>query len=152
MTMKNKALSRSQIREVAFQALFPLDFNEELTKKDAIDAVFQMDKAEWLSDDQTEFVPVYLDTLVDGVCEKKEDLDKVIASHLSKNWTLNRIAKTDLIILRIAIFEMMFVPNEDVPQKVALNEALELAKTYSDDTSRRFINGVLSAVMNELDK
>lgn len=150
--MKNKALSRSQIREVAFQALFPLDFNEELSKKDAIDAVFKMDKEEWLSEDQSEFVPAYLDLLVDGVCGKKDELDEIISRHLSKNWTLNRIAKTDLTILRLAVFEMMFVSNDDVPQKVALNEALELAKTYSDDTSRRFVNGVLSSVMNEINE
>ena len=69
--MKNNALTRSQIREVALQALFPLDVNEELTKKDAIQAVFEMDKTQWLNEEQTAFVPVYLDTLVDGVILKK---------------------------------------------------------------------------------
>ncbi len=150
--MKNKSLSRSQIREIAFQALFPLDFNEDLTKEDAIATVFEMDKTQWLNEEQTEFVPAYLDVLVDGVCVKKDELDAIITKHLNKNWTIKRIAKTDLIILRLAIFEMTYVSSEDVPNKVALNEALELAKTYSDDTSRRFINGVLSAVMKELEE
>lgn len=149
--MKNKSLNRSQIREIAFQALFPLDFNEDLTKEDAIATVFEMDKTQWLNEDQTEFVPEYLDVLVDGVCVKKDELDALITKHLNKNWTLKRIAKTDLMILRLAIFEMKYVSKEDVPNKVPLNEALELAKNYSDDASRRFINGVLSAVMSELE-
>ncbi len=147
--MKNNALTRSQIREVALQALFPLDVNEELTKKDAIQAVFEMDKTQWLNEEQTAFVPVYLDTLVDGVILKKNELDGIIEEHLSKNWQLKRLSKIDLIILRLAIFEMKYVAEEDVPDKVALNEALELAKKYSDDASRKFINGLLSAVMKE---
>lgn len=148
--MKKNKLSRGEIREIALQALFPLDFNEDLTKQDALDAVFEMDKTQWLNEEQTEFVPLYLDTLIDGVCVKKAELDELISHYLKKNWSLKRIAKIDLIILRLAIFEMKYVDETEVPDKVALNEALELTKKYSDDPSRKFVNGVLSAVMQDL--
>lgn len=150
MTMSKANMSRSEIREIAFQSLFPLNFNAALTKEDALEAVYELDHAEWLTDDKLQFTPVYLDTLIDGVLLKQAELDEVIKKHLSKNWNLNRIAKTDLIILRLAIFEFLYVSETDVPHVVALNEALELSKKYTDDSSRKFINGVLSNVLNEI--
>lgn len=141
-------LKRHTIREKALQALFPLAFQEELTKQDAIRYALEHDVAE-LNDEETEFVPAYLDLLVEGVCAKQSELDGLIESHL-KGWTLARIAKTDLVIMRIGLFEMLYV--EDVPGKVAVNEAIELAKKFSDDASRKFINGVLSAILNEQTK
>lgn len=141
-------LNRHEIREKALQSLFPLDFNEDLTKQDAITYALELDHREWVSEDGEEFVPLYLDMVVDGVCVKQAELDALIEKHL-KRWTLSRIAKTDLIILRIALFEMLYV--EDVPGKVALNEALELAKKFSDDESRKFVNGVLSNALAEID-
>lgn len=146
----SKQMKRSEIREIAFQSLFPLNFNTTLTKEDAVQAVYELDHTEWLTDDQLQFTPQYLDILIDGVLAKQTELDEMIKSHLSKNWHLGRIAKTDLIILRIALFEFMYVDNQDVPNVVALNEALELAKKYADDTSRKFINGVLSSVLTEI--
>ncbi|MFV0561103.1 MAG: transcription antitermination factor NusB [Enterococcus sp.] len=143
----NKELSRHKIREMALQALFPLDFNTDLSKEDAILHAIELDHQEMVSEDQSEFVPVYLDTLVGGVCAKKAELDETIGNHLKDNWTIQRISKMDLVILRIAIFEMRYVT--DVPATVALNEAIELAKTFSDDRSRKFVNGVLSNVLKE---
>ncbi|WP_170924865.1 transcription antitermination factor NusB [Candidatus Enterococcus clewellii] len=145
----SKEFTRHEIREKALQSLFPLDFNSDLTKQDAITHALELDQVEMVSEDGEEFVPVYLDVLVGGVCEKKAELDQTIHSHLGKNWTIQRIAKMDLIILRMAIFEMNYV--SDVPNTVALNEALELTKKYSDDRSRKFVNGVLSNVMKELE-
>lgn len=145
----NKELSRHEIREMALQALFPLDFNTDLTKEDAIFNAIELDHQEMINEEQSEFVPVYLDTLVGGVCVKKASLDTIIEKHLKNNWRINRISKMDLIILRIAIFEMMYV--DDVPATVALNEAIELAKTFSDDRSRKFVNGMLSNVLKELE-
>ncbi|MBP1045409.1 transcription antitermination factor NusB [Enterococcus sp. BWM-S5] len=145
----SKEFTRHEIREKALQSLFPLDFNSDLTKQDAITHALELDHAEMISEDGEDFVPVYLDVLVGGVCEKKDELDQTINTHLGKNWTIQRIAKMDLIILRMAIFEMNYV--NDVPNTVALNEAIELAKKYSDDRSRKFVNGVLSNVMKEIE-
>lgn len=146
--MNNLELTRHEIREKALQALFPLDFNAELSKQDAIYYTLELDQREWVSEDEESFVPLYLDMLVEGVCVKKEELDTYIQKYL-KGWSLTRIAKIDLVIMRIALFEMLYV--EEVPSKVAVNEAIELTKKFSDDTSRKFVNGVLSNAMKEID-
>ena len=146
--MSNPSFTRHEIREKALQSLFPLDSNADLTKQDAISYALELDHEELISEDGEEFVPTYLDVLVGGVCDKKNELDERITKHLGSKWTLGRIAKIDLIILRMAIFEMTYVNN--VPNTVALNEAIELTKKYSDDHSRKFVNGVLSNVMKEI--
>ncbi|MHC5215886.1 transcription antitermination factor NusB [Enterococcus sp. LJL128] len=146
--MSKEAFTRHEIREKALQALFPLDFNSDLTKQDAITHALELDHGEIVSEDGEEFVPVYLDVLVGGVCDKKAEMDQMIEAHLGKGWIINRIAKMDLVIMRIAIFEMLYV--SDVPNTVALNEAIELTKKYSDDHSRKFVNGVLSNIMKEI--
>lgn len=136
-------LSRHEIREKALQALYPFDFTTEVTKEKAMAYALEYNN-ELVSEDGLAFVPDYLDVIVAGVCEHKDELDELIKGNLKK-WTLNRIAKPDLIILRIAIFEMKY--SSDIPTKVALNEALELTKKYSDDDSRKFVNGVLSNII-----
>ena len=146
----SKELSRHEIRKMALQALFPLDFNQDLDKKDAIMQAIELEHHEMVDEEQENFVPAYLDKLVAGVCEHKADLDELIQKHLKKGWSIKRLSKMDLCILRIASCEMMY--EADVPNKVALNEALELTKTFSDDQSRKFVNGVLSAINTDLTK
>ncbi|HPR81796.1 MAG TPA: transcription antitermination factor NusB [Enterococcus sp.] len=145
----SKELSRHEIRQMAVQALFPLDFNQDLEKKDAIFHAIELEYEDMIDEEHENFVPTYLDLLVTGVCENKESLDKMIQEHLRRGWSLQRLSKMDVTILRIALFEMLYVDN--VPNKVALNEAIELAKTFSDDQSRKFINGVLSTINNKLE-
>ncbi|QEA32563.1 transcription antitermination factor NusB [Secundilactobacillus malefermentans] len=129
-------MTRHQIRERAFQTLFALNANKEGDKQAIFDQLLGDEGEEQVT------VPTYLNVLVDGVLEHQSDLDDLITKYLSEGWSINRIAKTDLVILRLAFFETKFV--EDVPNPVAVDEALELAKRFSDDRSRRFINGVLS--------
>jgi N utilization substance protein B len=148
--MSKQKIARSEIREMAFQTLFPLDFDQEISKKDALETVISLEHSNWLSEEGDDFVPAYLDTLVTGVVEHREFLDQAIQPFLKSSWTLKRLNKTDHLIMQLAIFEMNFV--DEVPNKVALNEALELAKKYSDDSSRRFINGLLSSYMASLAK
>ena len=143
----NKELSRHEIRQMAIQALFPLDFNKDLTKQDAIFYALELEHADMIDEEEENFVPAYLDLLVTGVCEFKAELDEIIQTHLRPGWTLRRLSKMDHTILRVALFEMIHV--DDVPNKVVLNEAIELAKTFSDDSSRKFINGILSTVNKE---
>lgn len=145
----SKELSRHEIRKMALQALFPLDFNKDLTKQDAIMHAIELEHHELIDEEQEHFVPVYLDQLVAGVCHYKEALDGVIQNHLKAGWKIQRLSKMDVTILRIALYEMIYVDN--VPNRVALNEAIELAKTFSDDQSRKFVNGILSTVNQELE-
>ncbi|KFN91998.1 transcription antitermination factor NusB [Tetragenococcus muriaticus] len=145
----SKELARHEIRKKAVQALFPLDVNQALEKTNAITAALELEQDEMVDDEQEHFVPEYLDFLVTGVCDKKAVLDEKIEQHLRKGWRFERLAKIDVIILRIGLYEMLYV--EDVPNKVALNESVELAKTFSDEQSRKFINGILSTVNTEME-
>lgn len=144
--MSKTELNRHEIREKAVQALFPLDFQEVLSKQEAISYVIELEHEDWLDEDEMNFVPDYLDQLVAGVITHQDSLDQEIEKYL-RNWQLSRIAKIDLTILRLALFEMNYV--KETPDKVALNEALELSKRYSDDASRKFINGILSNVLKD---
>lgn len=143
-------LNRHQLREIAFQAIFSMTYQEEKNSSEALDYTLSlMDNLPSL--DEEDYVPdypAYLKLAVDGVTAKTDELDEMISPHL-RGWKINRLPKSDLIILRLSLFEMLYM--SDVPNKVSLNEALELAKTFSDEDSRRFINGVLSAIMAEID-
>lgn len=139
------SLTRRDIREKALQSLFQLSANEDLSKEVAMQqalANYSEDKDE-LEDIE---IPSYLNELVSGVIEQQQMIDSKINSHL-KNWSISRLAKTDLLVMRIAVYEMLFV--EEVPNKVALNEALEIIKRYSDEKSSKFVNGVLSNMIEE---
>jgi N utilization substance protein B len=144
----NKELNRHKIREKALQALFPLNFNINLTKEDAIKNALTFEHSDEFIDENAEnFIPAYLGTLVAGVIEKKGEIDQLITKHLSTKWKLQRIAKIDLVILRIAIFEIQYVDEKEMPNIMAVNEAIELAKTFSEEKSSKFINGILSNVL-----
>ena len=82
--------------------------------------------------------------LIVGVISNKEQIDGIISAH-APIWPVDQIATVDRNVLRIAIFEIIL--NEDIPSKVAINEAIEMAKTYGSDNSPKFINGVLGSVM-----
>ncbi|WP_311407276.1 transcription antitermination factor NusB [Liquorilactobacillus uvarum] len=135
-------MTRHTIRRIVFQILFALESNSETN----IEELYTQIQSESEANDAG-VMPVYLTELVNGVVSKKEELDQVITSHLSNKWSIARLNKTDLLILRIAIYEAKF--EDGVPKKVAINEALQLSKEFSDEKSRRFINGVLSNLITE---
>jgi len=87
-------------------------------------------------------------TLVAGVWERRADLDAII-TRFSRHWKIARIARIELTILRLALFEILHLP--DVPPKVAINEAVELAKRFGDENSKNFVNGILDAVARAVD-
>ena len=125
-------MKRRIAREKALQTIFQIDMNET-SAKDAIEYVLDGES----SDD-------YLEKLVEGVIEHLEEIDSTLIKHL-ENWTIERLATVDRNILRAAIYEMIYC-TEDVPVNVAINEALEIAKIYGDESSSKFINSVLSKV------
>lgn len=133
--------NRHQIRQAAFQVLFALDANDTLELADAYQAVLTMDQFD-AEEVEEVAVPDYLTFLVMGVTEHQAELDAALTPYLKKGWQLSRLAKPDLIILRLGLFEMQ--NSTETPAKVALNEALELAKQFTDDQAKGFINGVLS--------
>ena len=129
------SISRHQIRKIAFQTLFALNSNPEAKAEDIYREL--LDEAT-----SNQPIPAYLEQLVEGVLNNQLKIDELIAKHLNKNWTLARLNRTDLLILRLAVYEITF--EQDLANKVALDEALQLAKEFSDDKSRRFINGILN--------
>lgn len=125
-------MKRRTAREKALQALFQIDVSK-VEPAEAIEHVL-----EGLPNDE------YLNQLVMGVLEHQEAIDALIKSHLEK-WTIDRIATVDRNVLRISIFELKFL-QQDIPESVVLDEAIEIAKLYGDEKSSKFINGILSKI------
>lgn len=148
--LSKKLTKRRHIREKAVQAVFQLiDRPDQITVDQAI--TFALEAGNDPESGFDEIGNPYLTELVYGVQENREAIDKEIEPFLS-DWTLDRIAKIDLAILRVAIYEILFVDNEIVPPKTAVNEAIDLAKWFSDDKSRIFVSGVLLEYLNQLAK
>ncbi|KKI54425.1 MAG: transcription antitermination factor NusB [Staphylococcus equorum] len=127
-------MSRKESRTQAFQTLFQLEMkNSELTIEEAIS---------FITDENPDLEFDFINWLVTGVKDHETILDEKIRPHL-KDWTLDRLLKTDRIILRMSTFELL---HSSTPQKVIINEAVELAKQFSDDDHYKFINGVLSNI------
>jgi transcription antitermination protein NusB len=138
--MANRHLARS----VVLQTLFEWD-TTQASEKEAREMLAR-NVAEFGGDDVDN---PFMDKLLTGVLAKREDLDTVIAK-AAPDWPLDRIAPIDRNILRLGLFELLFADRSQVPAKVAINEAIELAKTFGGDSSGRFVNGVLGAVYKEL--
>ncbi|WP_436853950.1 transcription antitermination factor NusB [Staphylococcus caeli] len=127
-------MSRKESRTQAFQTLFQLEMkNSDLTIEEAIS---------FIKDDNPDLEFDFINWLVTGVKDHESVLDAKIQPHL-KDWTLSRLLKSDRIILRMSTFELL---HSSTPQKVIINEAVELAKQFSDDDHFKFINGVLSNI------
>lgn len=131
-------MSRRLARQIAFQTLFQID----LGKIDAELALEQRLAETDLSPRDLEYVK----TVVRGVAKQVTALDAQI-SDVSKSWQIHRLASTDRSILRLAIYEIVFM--DDIPVRVAINEAVELAKAFGDRDSPAFINGLLGTVARD---
>ena len=138
--MANRHLSRS----IVLQTLFEWDFNGN--DNTTIPEIMDRDIAEFASGAGDE---EFMKTLAIGVASKRKELDKIIEK-AAPDWPLDKIANVDRNVLRIGLYELLFSDRSQVPAKVAINEAIELAKTYGGGTSGKFINGVLGAVYKEL--
>lgn len=126
---------RHQARELALKVLFQLEGSD-----DDVDEVLRYHAAEGAASPD---VAVFAGQLVRGVIENREKLDQIL-SEASEHWKLDQMAKVDRIILRIAVYEIAI--DRQVPTKAAINESIELAKTFSGDEAGRFVNGILGRV------
>ncbi|MHB9781265.1 transcription antitermination factor NusB [Streptococcus sp. 10F2] len=134
--------TRRDLRERAFQTLMGLEFQEDSLGLVAFAYNYDKEAVE-----EEREVPVFLLNLVQGVQNHREDLDQKIAAKLKSGWTLDRLTLIEKNILRLGLFEILYF--EETPAVVAVNEAVELAKTFSEPKSARFVNGVLSAYVEE---
>src|ERR1700734_4154320 len=128
---------RSRGREVALQVLYQVEQNPGM----ALDEVRRFIQRRLLEDRK---LCEFTEALIDGVQEHQARIDTMI-SQVAENWRLDRMAAIDRNILRLGAYEMLFRP--EIPAKVAINEALELAKRYSPAQSSRFVNGILDRVL-----
>ncbi len=130
--MRKRTLSR----EYALQILYSLDIRKAASLAEVADDYWQKSSAD-------EIVREFAMVLVDGTLKNRKDIDKLITDY-TDNWRIERMAVIDRNIIRMATFELMYL--EQIPPKVAINEAVELAKKFGDDESGRFVNGVLDKI------
>ena len=130
---------RRRSRELAIKVLYQLEFSG-----DDPDAAFDLVCDNFAVPEE---IRDFSRELVVGICAHLKELDKLIGES-SKNWRLERIAKVDRSILRLAVYELLY--REDIPPKVSLNEAVDLGNKFGTDESGAFINGVLDNIYNTL--
>lgn len=138
--MANRHLSRS----IVLQSLFEWDLNA-IDKKDVPATLLR--NVEEFAPNKTDLP--FMERLLDGILQKQGELDLVIEK-AAPEWPIDRISPVDRNILRLGLYELLFADRNEVPAKVAINEAIELAKQFGGDNSSRFVNGVLGAVYKEI--
>ena len=134
-------MERSQIREQAFKLIYSIEIQKTDELKEAIELYIKSNEITSTSAQK------YIEDAVLGIKEHNKEIDEKIEKNLKSEWKMERISKIDLSILRLAIYEIMY---KDVPYKVAINEAVELAKAYGEDTSKNFVNGILASIVKEV--
>ncbi len=136
--------SRHIARSVVLQTAFEWDFRN-LSRENTIESLVKNNKEFGEGDSEKSFI----ESLIKGIIDKKEDLDNIIVK-AAPDWPIEKISIIDRNILRIGLYELLFSDRKEVPAKVAINEAIELAKTYGGEKSSGFVNGVLGTVYKEL--
>ena len=132
-------MKRSQIRELAFALIYSSEIQKEMNDEQV--QLF-IEENEIEGEDQSD----YIKTIYNGIKENKEDITTLISNNLKEKWTMDRISKINLAILEVAIFELIY---SKLPYKVAINEAVELAKKYGEESSKSFVNGILASIVKE---
>ena len=135
---EEKNMTRREIREQVFKMLFRVEFYNQEEMSEQI-ALCEDDACSWKEKDKT-----YIFEKVEKISEKLEEIDAKI-NEVSEGWKTGRMGKVDLTLIRLAVYVMLY--EEDVPAKVAINEAVELAKQYGTDNSPSFVNGVLAKLV-----
>ena len=135
---EEKNMTRREIREQVFKMLFRVEFYNQEEMSEQI-ALCEDDACSWKEKEKT-----YIFEKVEKISEKIEEIDAKI-NEVSEGWKTGRMGKVDLTLIRLAVYEMLY--EEDVPAKVAINEAVELAKQYGTDNSPSFVNGVLAKLV-----
>lgn len=133
-------ISRRQIREIVMQILYAYEIRKE-SIEDVMKGIITVD----VQNDLKSYD--FALKIIHNILDNQSTIDSYIKKH-ADNWEINRMAIIDRNLIRIAVAEMLFL--DDVPPKVSINEALEIAKKYSTDKSSRFVNGILDATFNEL--
>ncbi len=133
-------MNRTAIREQTFKLVYSLEIQKQEDLKEAIELYEESNQI------TEEKAKAYIADAIFGIEKNKEEIIHQIEKNLKSDWKLQRISKIDLAILKLAIYELKYTK---IPFKVAINEAVELAKKYGEDSSKNFVNGVLASVVKE---
>ena len=126
-------MNRSDMREHAFKLIYNI--------QEQVDLYFESNN---IKDEEAK---KYITDAILGIEKNKAEILSDIEKNLKEEWKLNRISKMDLSVLKLAIYEIKF---SEVPYKVSINEAVELAKKYGEDKSKKFVNGILASIVKEM--
>ena len=133
-------MNRSAMREEAFKMIYSMQIQKVENKEEQIELYIESNNI------NNKEAQEYIKDVAFGIEKYQENIDNQIKQNLKENWRIERISKIDLSILRLAIYEIEY---KEIPYKVAINEAVELAKKYGEDTSKNFVNGILASIVNE---
>lgn len=132
-------MQRSAMRELAFKLVYEIEVQKE-NEEEQFEIFIENNEIKYNN------VIDYLRDIKDGIKINSEEINRLITANLKDNWSLNRISKINLSLIKIAIYEMIY---KQLPYKVAINEVVELAKKYADESAPVFINGILASVVKE---
>ena len=133
-------MDRSARREMVFKLLYSLEIQKKENYEEQIELFLEANNI------QNKETIEYIRDAILGLQEHKKEILSQIEKNLKSDWRLERISKIDLSILELAIYEIKY---KELPYKVVINEAVELAKKYGEDTSKNFVNGILASVIKE---
>ncbi|MBU4536772.1 transcription antitermination factor NusB [Patescibacteria group bacterium] len=139
-------LDRHLLRSITLQSLFEWDIRKDEKEKEDIQDILKKNLKDFA---QTEKVPPFVEKMINCIFNKLHDLDNII-SQAAPQWPIDKIPVVDRNILRIGICELLFSDRGEVPPKVAINEAIELAKAFGGENSSKFISGVMGTIYKEL--
>ena len=134
-------MNRSDMREHTFKLIYSLEIQKVDNIQEQVDLYFESNN---IKDEETK---KYITDAILGIEKNKAEILSDIEKNLKEEWKLNRISKMDLSVLKLAIYEIKF---SEVPYKVSINEAVELAKKYGEDKSKKFVNGILASIVKEM--
>ena len=134
-------MNRSAVRELTFKLIYSLEIQKEENLDEQIELYIEN------NDINDKNAIEYINDIVKGINENLDDINSLIKKDLKADWTIDRISKVNLSLLKLAIYEIKY---KKLPYKIAINEVIELAKKYGEDSSRKFINGILASVVKEI--
>lgn len=133
-------MNRSKARELAFKLLYQIEIQKEVSEED-IELFFENNEV------NSKEAKEYINDMVNGININSKEILEQISKNLKEDWEVERVSKVNLALLKLAIYEIKY---KELPYKVVINEVVELAKKYGEETSHSFINGILASVVKEV--
>ena len=133
-------MNRTESREASFKLLYSIQISPDSELQEQIDLFMEAEEI-----DDKEAIE-YINNVINGINDHNEEIEKQISDNIKQGWTIARISKVDLTLLKLGIYEILYT---DIPFKVVINEVVKIAKKYGDDSSSSFINGVLASIIEK---